>query len=558
MTILPINLLCAMVVIYQPALDQYFSERINEQVLKLGSRHLLVRMEKQLDLSSLEKGCRGYHHQEGCGAKPTHSIERYVRALLVKYLYNWSYRETEERIQNDLVVKRFVGYEVLEEVLDHSALCLFEQWVSEHHPRLFFDYILKQIDRDFPEERGGVQIGDTFAMEANAAQESVVEILRHTSRLMLRELEQGAEKQYQIMGTQFDWQRLFGPKNEPGSYWLDKEQRKLRLENTVWEGWELIQKVKACLPDLEDRLRRRIEYRLEDLEKVIRDEFQLTLDASGKLEQIVRLDEKHKGSYRLCTATDPEATCRNHGGDQTVGYNVGLLITPHAVIREISAATGAQPDQAGIVPIIQEQLDRHGFCPDVLIYDQAAGSGAIRAEVAQVSHGQTQVVANIPPAPNQGRFSPTDFHLNEAGALVCPQQRTTTSHHRSGHRDGEHYVFSAKCCAACPLWSKCRDPKSSLKGDRKVFLSDYQDEIRQAQAYNQTPTFKQQMKLRPLVERVIFMLTNYDGARRARRRGLNCADFLAKMSAMARNLRTWLKLCEHKASQSGPSVSQSA
>ena len=554
MTILPINLLSAMVVIYQPVLDEYFSERINEQVLKRGSRHMLVRLEKRLDLSTLEKGCRGYQHQEGCGAKPTHTIERYVRALLVKYLYNWSYRETEERMQNDLIVKRFVGYEVLEEVLDHSGLCLFEQWVSEHHPRLFFDFILSQIDRDFPEERGGVQIGDTFAMEANAAQESVVGILRHTSRLMLGELEQGAGKQYQIISTQIDRQRLFGPKSEPGSYWLDKEQRKLRLENTVREGWNLIPKVKACLSDLEDPLRRRIEYRLEDLEKVIRDEFQLTLDASGKLEQIVQLDEKHKGSYRLCSATDPEATCRNHGGDQTVGYNVGLLITPQAVIREISAATGAQPDQAGIAPIIQQQLDQQGVCPDVLIYDRAAGSGATRAEVARVSHDQTRVVAHIPPPTTHDRFSPSDFHLNEAGALVCPQQRTTTSHFRSGDRDGELYVFSAKCCAACPLWEKCRDPKASPKGERKVFLSDYQEVIRQAQAYNQTPTFKQQMKLRPLVERVIFMLTNYDGARRARRRGLKCADFLAKMTAMARNLRTWLNLCERRGSQCAPGV----
>ncbi len=36
------------------------------------------------------------------------------------------------------------------------------------------------------------------------------------------------------------------------------------------------------------------------------------------------------------------------------------------------------------------------------------------------------------------------------------------------------------------------------------------------------------MKQRPLVERAIFMLTNYDGARRARRRRKGQADFQAK------------------------------
>jgi len=59
------------------------------------------------------------------------------------------------------------------------------------------------------------------------------------------------------------------------------------------------------------------------------------------------------------------------------------------------------------------------------------------------------------------------------------------------------------------------------------------------------------MKQRPLVERVIFMLTHYDGARRARSRGVGRADFQAKMCATARNLRTWLSLSLRKEAGGG-------
>jgi hypothetical protein len=261
------------------------------------------------------------------------------------------------------------------------------------------------------------------------------------------------------------------------------------------------------------------------------------------------LDKKDKGEYRLGSASDPEATYRNHGGDCTLGYNVSLAVTPHSVIREIQAATGSEPDQAGVAPLITAQIQHHQLCPPKLIYDQAAGAGRTRSEVAKASASQTQLVAHVPPSTVKGRFGPEAFHFNEERALMCPQQRLATTHFRAHNRDGEQYEFSAQVCADCPLWNDCREPKASPQGARRVFISDYQNEMHQAQLYNQTAQFKQEMKQRPLVERVIFMLTHYDGARRARSRGKERADFQAKMSATARNLRTWHNLWLRKEAQ---------
>jgi hypothetical protein len=66
-----------------------------------------------------------------------------------------------------------------------------------------------------------------------------------------------------------------------------------------------------------------------------------------------------------------------------------------------------------------------------------------------------------------------------------------------------------------------------------------------ARAYAQTEDFKVDMKRRAGVERIIACLTRYHDARRARRRGLLNADFQAKLSAMAFNLKQWMKLLRH-------------
>lgn len=529
-------------------LEFWFSQRLYAQLVKNAPRHLLVRLSQKMDLSSIEQACQRFHHQAGPGAKATHPVARLVRALLVKYLYDLSLRETEERLRHDLMAKWFVGYGVFEDVLDYSSLERFEQWVHQEAHRVFFDEVLKQIDAACSQARGPIQVGDTFAMRADAALEGTVELLRHTSRCLLREVEQEAAGQYAALLAGLDLSLLWGPADEAPGYFLNEEQRQTRRLHTLQGVWHLRQKVAPLLAHWEARLQTRVGLRLEDLEKIVQDEFAVECDAQGKPVAVRVLAPKDKGSYRLGSATDPEATCRHHGGNLTFGYNASLAVTPQGVIREIQVATGSEPDQSGVAPLIAAQRQHHGFCPPKLIYDQAAGAGRTRAEVARVSTGQTQLVARIPPAPDPGRFGPEDFSFNETGALVCPGARTTVSHFRA-LRDGVQYEFSAKGCAGCPVWSDCRDPKASPSGPRRVFISDYQNEIRQAQAYNQTSLFKKEMKLRPLVERVIFMLTHYDGARRARSRGKGRADFQAKMSATARNLRTWLNGLRHEEAQ---------
>ena len=541
MTILPESLQ-QILTPYLDLLVQWLGEQVYERMLRFHQKHLLFQIHKHLDFRALEAACSGYHHQTGAGVKPTHRSSHLIRALLIRHLYVMSYREVEAALQTNLLMRWFVGYGIFDAVLDHTTLERFEVWVCANQHRSLFDVVLDQIDEDFPEECQAEQIGDTFAMRANAAEETLIQQLRHTGECLLRELKRESLGQYQQVVTGLDLGGLLGNPHETSIFYLDQEERRLRLQSTVFALLDIKERVKQSGP-LDQLVR--VQLRLEDVDKILGDRLDLQKNADGQVERVTRLPAKQQGSYQIGSATDREATYRKHGEDHTLGYNISLSATKQGVIREIQAATGAQPDQAGVASLIQEQVQQGYPCPPKLIYDQAAGAGKTRAEVERVSEGKTQLVAKIHTTAKAGRFGPQDFSLSADGlSLTCPNGMVTHTRHRSGNRDGTHYDFSATICRGCPLWSQCRNEKANPANNRRVFISDYQDQVTAAQAYNQTEAFQADMKLRPRIERIVFMLTNYDGARRARALGLQQADFQVKLCATVRNLRTWIEFLE--------------
>ena len=172
-----------LVTAYLEPLLNWFSDQIYAELLKRADDHFLIQLRATLDFTPLDSACAAFHHAEGPGAGPTHPVPHLVRALLIGALFGWSLRQLEFQIRFHLLIKWFVGYPLFAAGPDHSTLERFEQWVMEHRHRTLFDEVLRQIDRDFPDERTQTQIGDTFALRANAAKESLVHLLRHTARL---------------------------------------------------------------------------------------------------------------------------------------------------------------------------------------------------------------------------------------------------------------------------------------------------------------------------------------------------------------------------------------
>ena len=246
MSLVPESVL-SLVNLYLEPLLAWFSDKVYANLIRQAGDHLLVKLEAKLDFTPLEEVCAGYHHSTGPGRNPTHTVPRLVRALLVGYLFNWSLRQLEFQIRYTLVVKWFVGYGIFEAGPDHSTLDRFELWVCEHQRRSYFDQVLHQIDQDFPEERLKPQLGDTYALQADAAKESLVWLIRHTCQRLLRDLAAVDPSAHKRVIEKLDHTALFGPEDEPSYYRLDGEGRKKQLHNTVMGALQCTQLVQAQL-----------------------------------------------------------------------------------------------------------------------------------------------------------------------------------------------------------------------------------------------------------------------------------------------------------------------
>jgi len=553
MSIIPQFVLDLVIAYLTPLLD-WFSERVYADLIKCAPDHLLVRLHQCLDLAPLEAACASFHHDTGPGRPVVHTVPRLVRALLIKYLYNHSLRETEDAIRFNLVLKWFAGYPVSAAGPDHSTLERFDLWVSEGQPRTFFDQTLRQIDQAFPEQRQKPQIGDTFAMHANAAREPLVLLIRHHCQRMLRTLAQTDADRATRVNEQIDATALFGPKDEIDEYYLSDEKRAERLQTTVCAALDCARHVGDVLEQptpLDAETRAPLIAWLDLLDKAITDSVKVIRDEQGPdcsdvpIRQVSELPDKEKGSYRLGSATDPDATYRIHGKKKALGYNVSVAVNDEFV-REIQADTGAQPDNVAIPDLIQSQQEHHDLTPSKLLYDAAAGSGKTRALVDEVSGGQTQLSAPLLPYNKRSTlFTPDQFVLSEDGqTLTCPNGiRSTVSYSFPGV-EGRNFRYYANRCRGCAFWRECRGDKQkpTTKAHRTVFVSDYRSYVDAANLYNQTDAYKADRKLRPMVEQTIAHLVRYNGARHARRRGQGAADFQAKMCAMAYNLKRWVRL----------------
>jgi len=257
MSILPDFVLQVVTAHLTPLLD-WFSDRLYVEFLKHAADDWLVKLHTRLDFRPIESACAGFHHLSGPGAPPTHSVARLVRALLVKALFGWSLREWEWHLRFNLIVKWFVGYRLFDAGPDHATLERFEQWVNLHQHRAFFDEVLRQIDRDFPQEREQAQIGDTFAMRADAAKESLIRLIRHTCQRLLALLEAAAAERQQRLNGQLDRVALFGPADEVTEYpallgiehRLDEAGRQTRLQTTVIAALECARLMRVELDTL--------------------------------------------------------------------------------------------------------------------------------------------------------------------------------------------------------------------------------------------------------------------------------------------------------------------
>ncbi len=104
----------------------------------------------------LDKIARKYRHlYSNIGAKGL-PIEKALRLLIIQFLEDYSDREMERAISENLAVKWFCGYQISESTPDHSFFGIFRKRLGTNNLKNIFDEVNSEL------RKAGL-IGDTFS-----------------------------------------------------------------------------------------------------------------------------------------------------------------------------------------------------------------------------------------------------------------------------------------------------------------------------------------------------------------------------------------------------------
>lgn len=393
----------------------------------------------------------------------------------------------------------------------------------------------------FPEEKEKAVCGDTFAVHANATAKCVPVLLRDTCGVILDHIKKCDEALLAKIVVNLDLNILLGGENEKPVEWLEKAERQelavkiakecLRFKDILSQNGELLGELGSKTADF-------LNEKLAHLNKILNNEFKISSEHDAVK---ISLVTKHKkGSYRIACVVGHVATYRVHGDKMDFGYNPNVITTDNFVWA-IYNQTGCTPDPVSLPDMMQQFHQDYDFFPSKLIYDRAAGTGKWVAKIKEATDGVTRLsVRLIGYSKQPDRYRPQDFTLSEDGStLTCPAGKSTTRKYLYHNGEGHLFRFPPSLCADCNKAKDCRGKGKSTKTRRDVFISFYYFDVKETLAYSKTDEFKNDIKFRSQVERVIAGLVLHNGARRAYSRGLKKVDYQLKMNAVAYNAKRW-------------------
>jgi transposase len=241
--------------------------------------------------------------------------------------------------------------------------------------------------------------------------------------------------------------------------------------------------------------------------------------------------------------TDPDATpMKRFNGDRPVlGYHdhyvvdggkariiLAALITPASIM-----------DNTPMLDLARWVRFRWRVHPRIAVGDTKYGTATNIMELEQ--DGIRAFVPILDTSKLTRFYSPRDFTFdNKRNTCTCPQGHEFPHTSRSKRRQLYFYRANAEVCNACPVKHEC----TRAKGGRSVSRSVFYEYIDQVKTYYGTPAFKKAMRKRKLWPEPLFgEAKQWHNLRRFRLRGLWKVNTEGLLVATGQNLK---RLLAHK------------
>ena len=483
--------------------EKLFSDfRLSERV---PERNFYRRLKDAVDLRFLYPLTKGYYG--GSGQKSIDPVV-FFKLCLVGYLENLiSDRKLIDHCSMRLDILYFIGYDIDEELPWHSTISRTRQLFPESvFEEVFIKVLGLCVEKGMVS--GHTQAIDSAPVKANASMDTL---------------------------------ELKVPENE-----LDEHLRKVRSLSTMdREGPH-----RKSKGDRSDRGQRSIAASKKELDAIA------TRTNKWSKDQDQRPGAGNKGSKYTSnkthySPTDPDARISvKPGKARKLNYLSQLSVdTAHHVITDIRAyhADGKDNQQLpDIVKRVQRRLWKEGLVWENCVADTGYSSGENYAFLEE-----RNLRSFIPP---HGTYKggPNGFeYVKERDHYLCPQGKAVPfkkvfRDSRTGTKK-KAYRASSKICKGCPLRATCLGKVNEKQFTVTYYRAEYERNIKRVESREGR---YMKGKRQSTVEPVFGTLTQFMGLRKINTIGLGQANKAMHLSAVAYNLKKYLKF-QWKQSKSG-------
>lgn len=469
------------------------------------------------------------YSQEGRGA-----ICPIILGLVVifQFLENIPDREAAKWVKVRLDWKYALHVPLRWEGFHYSTLSNFRgRLLEQGEERLLFEKVLGWVREQGLLKKQGKQRTDSTHVLGQVANLSRLERLWETLRLVLRAIE----------GTAGGWygERIPAAFHEAYSerrhdWQLSQAEVKRATKRAGQDGFWLLDEVAASAPEMVQQLAE-----VATLRTIWEQTFSRS-GGGGAGGGGVRLQpsKRGKGKDIISTPHDKEARWAEKRGQEWVGYKLQVTETAQAeagetFLTDIDVCAAKEGDSEMVEPI-QRRLIERGVAPVEQIVDAGYVSGQ------NIGQSQKRGISLLGPALVGASNKPEgykqqDFVIDwEAETVTCPEGRSASGWFPRHDKTKEGiYVRFGQQCLSCPARQLCAPGKHG----RTLFLHAYYEELSQRRRQQQTPAFRQKMKLRSAVEGTLSVLVRKHGARRARYRGQRKVRLQYQATGAALNLK---------------------
>jgi len=464
--------------------------------------------------------------------RPSISPSLLAMATVLQFQKNLSDREMERVCMYDIEVKYALGLRLDERPFDHSSLGDFRKRLLENgKEKEVFDNILNHLVKAGLIKKNEIQRIDATHVIADIAIPTMVMLVKKGIFEILKPLKGRQKAAYERIEKEIDMSEYARQEvNHEGPGRMDTEKKKRKLVDVVNDARTILKHTRNIKADRD--LRRRIDM----LKRILQENIEKGEDGDPK-----EMEYKEKPKDILASPVDPDARYGvKSEKNRFLGYKANITETVDSrFITNIKAMRGNMHDGRTAVETVMEQKGL-GLIPEKVIGDTAYGEGLIRKQLKE--HG-SEVVAPLCLVRNPRTaavFPKSMFKYDEKKqSVTCPQGVTTKDSYYDYRKDIRNFHFPMSKCNKCPVQRKCT---TAAEGRRTISIGKANTELREAEIYNRTEQFKEDMKLRPPIEGKLSELKRYHGLRRARYRGLNKMSLQCYFTAAAVNIKRWIRI----------------